>query len=75
MNMVVGEVIGMVQWRLKSCPRCGSDMFIEQDFDNKYEQCLMCSYRIDLERVQVKQPVAAGQDYYDDIDNYEDDEE
>lgn len=75
MNVFGEGVIGMVQWRLKSCPRCGSDMFIEQDFDIRYEKCLMCSYTIDLERVPVKQPVAAGQDCYDDEDDYEEDEE
>ncbi len=51
----------MVRWRLKACPRCGSDMYIEKDFDNIYQQCLMCSYRIDLQRVPVnKVPVHAG---------------
>jgi ribosomal protein S27AE len=48
----------MVRWRLKSCPRCGSDMFIDKDFDNWYEQCLMCSYRVDLQRINgLEQPV------------------
>ena len=51
----------MVTWKLKSCPRCGSDMYIEKDFDDVYQKCLMCSYRIDLERVSVnKVKVAAG---------------
>lgn len=46
----------MVRWRLKACPRCGSDMYIEKDFDDIYQKCLMCSYRIDLKRI----PVHAG---------------
>ena len=51
----------MVTWKLKACPRCGSDMYIEKDFDDVYQKCLMCSYRIDLEKVSVKKvPVAAG---------------
>ncbi len=50
----------MVRWRLKSCPRCGSDMFIDKDYDNWYEQCLMCSYRVDLQRITgMKQPASA----------------
>ena len=54
----------MVRWRLKSCPRCGSDMFIDKDFDNWYEQCLMCSYRVDLERISVYgDPVPVGESY------------
>lgn len=52
----------MVRWRLKSCPRCGSDMFIDKDFEYWYEQCLMCSYRIDLERISAsEEPVAVGE--------------
>lgn len=51
----------MVTWKLKACPRCGSDMYIERDFDDVYQKCLMCSYRIDLEKVSVKKvPVGAG---------------
>ncbi len=36
------------KWKLKSCPRCGGDMFIERDLDFWYEQCLQCSYSIEL---------------------------
>ena len=51
----------MVRWKLKACPRCGSDMFIDRDYDNLYRQCLMCSYREDIQRIPVnKVPVAAG---------------
>jgi len=56
--MEMGE--SMVRWNLKSCPRCGSDMYIEKDFETVYKKCLMYSYKIELERVPVKQPVAAG---------------
>ena len=73
--MVVGKVIKMVTWKLKSCPRCGSDMYIEKDFDDVYQKCLMCSYRIDLERVSVnKVPVAAGV-FDDDFDDEDIDDE
>jgi DNA-directed RNA polymerase subunit M/transcription elongation factor TFIIS len=42
----------MTRWRLKSCPRCGGDLFIEKDLDNNwYEQCLQCSYRVELQPV------------------------
>jgi DNA-directed RNA polymerase subunit M/transcription elongation factor TFIIS len=64
----------MVRWRLKSCPRCGSDMFIEKDFDNLYEQCLMCSYRIDLARVPVKKPVAVGNAVHEEDEDFDDEE-
>ena len=37
----------MVMWRLRSCPRCGGDMFIGRD-DYWYQQCIQCSYRGEL---------------------------
>jgi len=67
----VGKEIEMVRWRLKACPRCGSDMYIEKDFEDIYQKCLMCSYRVDLQRVPVKKvPVTAGMfdEEYDDED-------
>lgn len=42
-------VMGMVLWKLKSCPRCLGDLFISNDMDGWYEQCLQCSYRRELE--------------------------
>lgn len=41
----------MLRWRLKSCSRCGGDMFIDRDLDNWYEQCLQCSYRVELKHL------------------------
>ena len=36
----------MVMWKLKSCPRCGGDMFIAEDLDGRwYEKCLQCSFQ------------------------------
>jgi len=59
----------MARWRLKSCPRCGGDIFIDRDLDNWYEQCLQCSYRVDLktlaefkESVPVRETPANGDD-------------
>jgi len=60
---------------MSKCPRCGSDMYIEKDFDDVYQKCLMCSYRIDLERVSVnKVPVAAGI-FDEDLDDEAEDDE
>ncbi len=51
----------MVRWRLKSCPRCGGDFFIDRDMDGWYEQCLQCSYRVALKTLsEFKEPVPAG---------------
>ena len=51
----------MVTWNLKSCPRCGGDMYIGNDLSGWYEQCLQCSHRLELKRtVELKQPVSPG---------------
>ena len=38
----------MVMWKLKGCPRCGGDIFIDRDLDGWHEQCLQCSYQCEL---------------------------
>ena len=35
-------------WRLRSCPKCGGDIFVDQDMNGWYEQCLQCGYLHDL---------------------------
>jgi len=47
-------------WRLKGCPKCKGDMFLDKDIDGWYERCLQCGYNQDLEpMVEVKkQPPA-----------------
>lgn len=35
----------MVLWKLKKCPRCHGDLFLDKDPDGWYEQCLQCGYR------------------------------
>ncbi len=54
----------MTEWKVKSCPRCGGDMFVERDFDFWYQQCLQCSYRVELRNLdRFKEPVStAGSD-------------
>jgi len=48
----------MPRWRLKSCPRCGGDSFIDKDIDGWYEQCLLCSYRRELKELDELQKQA-----------------
>ncbi|MFH0769684.1 MAG: hypothetical protein V1932_09040 [Chloroflexota bacterium] len=39
----------MTMWKLKSCPRCKGDIFINKDLDGRwYLQCLQCSYLREL---------------------------
>ena len=43
-------------WRLKGCPKCGGDMFLEKDFSGWYERCLQCGHNRDMVAiVEVKQ--------------------
>jgi hypothetical protein len=36
-------------------------MFIDRDLDSWYEQCLQCSYRMELKPLPaIKEPVSAG---------------
>ena len=32
----------MVNWKLKTCIRCGGDLFIDRDTDGWFEECLQC---------------------------------
>ncbi len=41
----------MVMWKFKGCPRCGGDLFIDKDMYGWFEQCLQCSYRCDLKKL------------------------
>ncbi|MFC1958216.1 hypothetical protein ACFLVQ_01440 [Chloroflexota bacterium] len=51
----------MVMWKLRSCPRCGGDMFIDKDMYGWKEQCLQCSYQSELKDLtEFDKQVAAG---------------
>ncbi|MBA7631145.1 hypothetical protein ES703_38672 [subsurface metagenome] len=51
----------MVRWKVRSCPRCGGDMFVDRDLDFWYEQCLQCSYKVELKTLdRFKEPVSTG---------------
>jgi len=41
----------MRKWRLKSCPRCKGDLYLEKDIYGWYEQCLQCGYVKDLDPI------------------------
>jgi DNA-directed RNA polymerase subunit M/transcription elongation factor TFIIS len=35
-------------WKLKTCPRCQGDLFVDKDNDGWFEQCLQCGYRKEM---------------------------
>ncbi len=54
----------MVKWRLKACPRCSGDTFVDSDLDGWYEQCLMCGHRREMKKLIVRreEPIPAETD-------------
>ena len=38
----------MAVWKLKSCPRCNGDLFIQLETDGWWEECLSCGYQRDV---------------------------
>ena len=34
----------MVMWRIRSCPKCGGDIYVDVDGDVLLDHCLQCSY-------------------------------
>jgi len=51
----------MVTWKLKDCPRCGGDVFLDGDLSGWYEHCLQCGYTRDLQViVEVREKVSGG---------------
>ena len=42
----------MAIWKLKKCPRCGGDMFIDGDIYGWYEKCLQCAYCCELKTLE-----------------------
>jgi len=41
-------------WRLKGCPRCSGDLYINEETDGWYERCLLCGYVRDITHILLK---------------------
>jgi ribosomal protein S27AE len=50
----------MATWKLKSCPRCSGDTFIEKDVDGWVERCLLCGYSRELVEAEKTTIVTSG---------------
>jgi hypothetical protein len=48
-------------WKIKACPRCNGDLYMEKEIDGWYESCLQCGHRREMEELHcyknVKQQV------------------
>lgn len=58
-----------IMWKLRSCPKCSGDLYVDYDLNGWYQQCLQCGYMHDLKSVlEIKkeandsksEPVLAG---------------
>ena len=63
----------MAVWKLKSCPRCSGDLFIQRETDGWYEECLLCGYQRDVSnlvtvgtggQVKIKSQLETAQKLY-----------
>jgi hypothetical protein len=77
-----GGMIPLAIWKLKSCPRCNGDLFIQRETDGWYEECLLCGYEKDVSnlvtvntvgQIKIKDKIDAGQILYTDIQVLPDD--
>ena len=66
----------MAVWKLKSCPRCNGDLFIQHETDGWYEECLLCGYERDISnlvtessvgQVKINNTIEAGQKLNTDV--------
>ena len=47
-----------MEWKLKACPRCGGDIFLDWEQHAWYEDCLQCGYtRVLQSIVEVREKV------------------
>ena len=49
--------------KLKGCPKCHGDLYLNRDMYGKYLTCLQCGYLKDLPEepaIEVREPVTAG---------------
>jgi len=47
-----------MEWKLKACPRCGGDIFLDWEQHVWYEDCLQCGYtRVLQSIVEVREKV------------------
>lgn len=56
----------MGNWKISGCPRCGGSLFVDNDMDGWYEQCVNCSYRNELmvsvnsnKKLAIKKPASS----------------
>jgi DNA-directed RNA polymerase subunit M/transcription elongation factor TFIIS len=48
-------------WKMKSCPRCNGDLYVDYDEDGMFNHCLQCGYvgNIEPEYLVAEHPFLA----------------
>ena len=41
----------MTMWKLKNCPRCQGDLFMDKNLDGWYQRCLQCGYQREMKPI------------------------
>jgi hypothetical protein len=59
----------MGKWQASHCPRCYGRLFIDNDEDGWYEQCLNCSFRHELKASVDLGKLTAVKDVYNKVKN------
>jgi ribosomal protein S27AE len=49
----------MANWKLKCCPRCGGDVFMDTDEGDWFAHCLQCGYTGDKKPINLSELTAA----------------
>ncbi len=64
----------MAVWKLKSCPQCNGDLFIQRETDGWYEECLLCGYQRDVSdivatggQIKIQGQLQSRQKIYTDV--------
>ncbi len=51
-------------WKMKECPRCNGDIFVDYDEDGMFNHCLQCGYigNIDSSSLVAERRVITNED-------------
>jgi len=47
----------MAVWKLKNCPQCKSELFIQREKEIWYESCVLCGYSRDISNLVAENAV------------------
>ncbi len=56
MKPVTGSGRERITWKLKECPRCHGDVYIDHDYYDWFMECLQCGYTASLNSVPERVP-------------------